>query len=448
MVCYLDRGNMKKNAKLIAAGIIILAMLLFIKSGLFAISGSIPPFPVANLETVNSCPANQGYATAGSPYINQSIGYCYPITYQPTLTSSCSFIPFYGYGDMSGGQTFIACVPANYANQTEINNAINFNNNQIQSAIDFINMNVAFYDNNCNGQPVSSLGIPPLNYSNWQNYIYTCVPSTSQQGMNANQAYMAQRMINLLQQTNSYIQSHVITTTTTVTTTSTTSTSTTTIVTSQAPPTMAPPVSSVSNFFSAVSSSVQSFLLSVFSNFKAWFSLPSSIFSVGISGANFTTATNTTYVNKTITISIAIALNNAQLTVPWVSGASFVQDTFCGSFVYYNNTKTFIYESNLINMTTANYNNTINFKPTQIGVYVAGVSCQTTNATFSNGAWSAWSTPKVILLQQKPFAVIPQTVSITPPTTSITITNTSFFSSITAAIQSFINSIITFFKSL
>ena len=94
-------------------------------------------------------------------------------------------------------------------------------------------------------------------------------------------------------------------------------------------------------------------------------------------------------------------------------------------------------------MTTANYTNTINFKPTQTGVYVTGVSCQTTNATFSNGAWSAWSTPKVILLQQKPFAVIPQTVSIAPPTSTITITNTSFFNSIVTAIQNFINSIIT-----
>ena len=420
----------KRDIRLIVAGIIILAMLVILKTGLLAISGAIPPFPVVNLPTQNGCPAPAMYGLAyqngfgNPPYINQSIGYCYPITYMPGVNSSCSFNPIYGRWDGVAEEGFYtACLPANYSNQTEIKNAINFNNEQIQEAITQINGAVAYYDNNCNGQT-----IPPLNYSNWQNYIYECVSPTSTNGANANEAYDTEQLIKLLQQTNSYIQSHEV-------------------IISQAPPATSPPASTPANFFSTISANIQALLLSIFNNFKAWFSLPTNIFSVGISGANFTTATNTTYVNKTITINIAIILNKTQLTVPWVSGSSFVQETFCGSFVYYNNTKNFIYESSLMNMTTANYTNIINFKPTQTGVYVAGVSCQTTNATFSNGAWSAWSIPKVILLQQKPFAVIPQTVSITPPST-ITITNTSFFNSIVTAIQNFINSIINFFKSL
>ena len=434
MVCYLNGDNViKRDIRLIVAGIIMLAILVIMKTGLLAISGVIPPFPVANLENPSqfNCPMGATYASNGQPYINQSIGYCYPIMWTPGVNSSCVYYPIYGRWDGGAGPAYTACLPANYSNQTEIKNAINFNNQQIQEAINDISSELSYYNfgTNCNGKTISSFGISQLNYSNWQSYIYDCVPSTSTSGSNANLAYVDQRLISLLQQTNSYIQSHEV-------------------IIAQAPPTTPPPASTPSNFFSAISANIQALLLSIFSNFKAWFSLPTNIFSVGISGANFTTATNTTYVNRTITINIAITLNKTQLTVPWISGSSFVQETFCGSFVYYNNTKTFVYESSLMNMTTANYTNTINFKPTQTGVYVAGVSCQTTNATFSNGAWSAWSTPKVILLQQKPFAVIPQTESITPPTSTITITNTSFFNSIATAIQSFINSIINFFKSL
>ncbi len=169
-------------------------------------------------------------------------------------------------------------------------------------------------------------------------------------------------------------------------------------------------------------------------------------FAIGVSGLQ---PENLTYVNTTLHINATAVIPASYISNKWVAGVDNVTNTFCASYVFYNSTKTYVYESSVVNMTTPDYNNIFTFTPEDSGVYVAGVSCLSSQTSFSNGKWSNWTSPSQIYSSYQAFDVVPKSVSLSSPTTGVQISSSSnFFNNLLNGINSFISGIINWLKSI
>ncbi len=229
----------------------------------------------------------------------------------------------------------------------------------------------------------------------------------------------------------------------TTSTTSTISTTTSTIIATN--DSTSPPVQKDNtSFFGTIQNSIQSFINNILSSISHYFNVPSNLFSISYSGVN---SKNITTVGTKINVSVIESIPNQYLSNKWSTGINKVVQTYCGSYVYYNSTEAYVYESPVINMTTANYSNSFSFIPTAVGIYVLGSSCLTSNTTYANGVWSNWTTPSIIYQQNKAIAVVSKNTSVAAPVTSVNISN-GFFGSISHDISSFIDGILKFFTNL
>lgn len=206
-----------------------------------------------------------------------------------------------------------------------------------------------------------------------------------------------------------------------------------------------PPPKDSLNFFSQLQSSVVSFMNSIISSISQYFKVPSNLFTIGYSGVN---AKNITTVGTDINVSISESIPSQYLSNEWTTGVNKAVQTFCGSYTYYNSTKSYIYESPVINMTSANYSDSFSFVPQNIGIYVVGSSCLSSNTTYANGEWSNWTAPSIIYQQDKAIAVVSKNYSVSAPVTSVNISSSNFFGSILQDLSNFMNGAMKFFTSL
>lgn len=122
------------------------------------------------------------------------------------------------------------------------------------------------------------------------------------------------------------------------------------------------------------------------------------------------------YVGHAITNTVTLNIPSNLRTTSWSAGMTKMVNTQCGAYVWQNSTHSYLYESPINNGTGAAFSNTIIYTPTATGVYIFGAACVTTNTTFSNGVWSAWSTPNVTLSTYTAFKV-PQLFNVTTTST-------------------------------
>lgn len=145
--------------------------------------------------------------------------------------------------------------------------------------------------------------------------------------------------------------------------------------------------------------------------------------------------TNTNlYLGNNINGSIYLNIPTVDMTVPYINGSNFVQDTYCGYFIGVKNSTTPLYESNVILTTGNNYSTTFNYPSANVGNYIVGGVCETTNATYTNGKWAAWSTPITSSNSSANITVVYQPSTSPPPPPLISSIN-SFFSTITKWIE-------------
>lgn len=131
-----------------------------------------------------------------------------------------------------------------------------------------------------------------------------------------------------------------------------------------------------------------------------------------ISGVNSTVSANIIYLGNTISTTLQLNIPSYLRTTSWVAGTTKMVDTSCGSYVWSNSTNTYVYESGIYNGTGSSYSPTLSYTPTSTGVYIVGAACITTNTTFTNGAWTSWSTPNVTLSTYQVYKV-PQLYTLT-----------------------------------
>lgn len=423
-------GNRNSKSK-VALIIVLLVAAEFIFGGhLFSFISPIPAFPVASLYSTSqaqSLPFSGGYVLNGDS-LNQitknisstateteTIGYEYNIVYSFGLSQSGQIEYPFGTGGGQFGPSFNLFIPSNFTNKTIVNETLSENNNTIQAI--YNSAYATAQDNNCEVN----------NKTNIQNEI-SCETSATSYGGPADTLYTDERMSNLAQQTNQYIISHE----------NFASTKNYTVAQS------APIEAKNFNFFSEVQDSVQYFVNNILSSISQYFKVPSNLFSISYSGVN---AKNITTSGTQINVSVIESIPAQYISNKWATGTNRVIRTYCGSYVYYNSTKAYVYESPVINMTSANYSNSFSFIPSEVGIYVIGSSCLSSNTTYANGVWSNWTTPSIIYQQNKAIAVVSQNTSVAAPVTSVNISN-SFFDSISQDISSFINGILKFFTNL
>jgi len=210
----------------------------------------------------------------------------------------------------------------------------------------------------------------------------------------------------------------------------TTAATTTIPVQQQAPPSCNCAVS----IWSSIQTSLSSFIQFIVSNIQSYFSVPN-LLSIGVSG---TSGANLSYVGHQLNFSAQLTLNSNNVSTPYVVGSSRIVNTQCVSYVLQNSTKAFVYQSAITNQTTPSYVKNFSFTPEQTGIFIAGASCVSASTTFSNGAWSAWSTPVVIAQSNRALDIVALNVSITPPPNPVSIST----SNISVLVVNYINGII------
>ncbi len=136
----------------------------------------------------------------------------------------------------------------------------------------------------------------------------------------------------------------------------------------------------------------------------------SGLFSFSV--VNSTVPANVVYLGNTITTTLQLNIPANLRTTTWASGITKMVDTSCGSYIWSNSTSTYVYESGIYNGTGSVYSQTLSYKPTSVGIYIFGEACVTTNTTFSNGAWTAWTTPNITLSTYQAYKV-PQLYTVT-----------------------------------
>ncbi len=161
------------------------------------------------------------------------------------------------------------------------------------------------------------------------------------------------------------------------------------------------------------------------------------LYSIGISGIN---ASNITYVGTNLSVSVNLAIPSQYFTTAWNPNITTMVHTACASFIYSNNTKNYIFESPIVNMSSSPYTYSFNYKISNPGYYAIGGVCESENTTWNptTHTWSNWTAPKPVVLQVQPIDAI---VSSQPPKAqAISINN--ILSDIITAIQNFISSIL------
>ena len=423
------RGSRNSKDK-VALIIALLAAIGFLFGGhLFSFISPIPAFPVTTLSSgVTSSYFGGGYVSSGSSIYSITknisstatetinVAYVYSIEYGFPVSNGKILYP-YGTGGGVYSSAFNYYIPLSFKNQTDVNYSIEQNNATIQD----IYSNANNFASNCGTN----------NESNINNEL-SCLTNMNDAGSNVaprmDYLYADEKLLNLVQATNQYI----------ITNENFTSTKNYTVSQS------APVAAKNFNFFSEVQDSVQYFVNNILSSLSQYFKIPSNLFSIGYSGVN---AKNISTSGTQINVSVADSIPVQYISNKWTTGTNKVIRTYCGSYVYYNSTKAYVYESPVINMTIANYSNSFSFIPTAVGIYVLGSSCLTSNTTYANGVWSNWTTPSIIYQQNKAIAVVSKNTSVAAPVTSVNISS-GFFGSISQDISSFIDGILRFFTNL
>ena len=114
-------------------------------------------------------------------------------------------------------------------------------------------------------------------------------------------------------------------------------------------------------------------------------------------GVNTTVNANIIYLGNTITTTLQLDIPSNLRTTTWTPGVTKMVATSCGSYVWSNTTNTYVKESGIYNGSGSVIGSNLSYTPTSIGIYIFGLACVTSNTTFSNGAWTAWSTPNITL---------------------------------------------------
>ena len=108
------------------------------------------------------------------------------------------------------------------------------------------------------------------------------------------------------------------------------------------------------------------------------------------------------YINHIISpIKISLSIPSQYQTIPWVQGASLVQQTECEWLIV--NSTIIIDNSTPQTVIGQFYNASLSFTPTTGGKYgIAGI-CLTehTNWNATSDTWTAWSSPITCLVQQQ-----------------------------------------------
>lgn len=178
-----------------------------------------------------------------------------------------------------------------------------------------------------------------------------------------------------------------------------------------------------------------SYLLSIFT---AYFNAP--LFFTG--GVNQTQ--NVSYVNQQISKTVSISIPANLQSTPYTIGASRLVSTSCAGYIYENVTKAYVYQGTPINATTSSYSTTLMYTPTDASVYLFGISCETSNSTFTT-TWSAWSPITPVLNTYQAQDVLNQGASLQPPTTQAP---TFSWASVTAWLAGVWNSITSWLHSI
>lgn len=177
-------------------------------------------------------------------------------------------------------------------------------------------------------------------------------------------------------------------------------------VISEGPPASSPPAFS----FNAIISWLSGTLSYIYDNFVALFSMP-----VSFAAGTNQTSQNVTYVSQQVSRDFSASIPANLRSTAWSLGTSKMVNTQCATYVYQNSSKSFVYQGAVVNATQPYYNATVTYVPQQAGVYVFGISCETSNATFTT-SWGAWSAPVQSVSAYKPVDVLAQGTSIQPPT--------------------------------
>ena len=201
----------------------------------------------------------------------------------------------------------------------------------------------------------------------------------------------------------------VSTVTTVAPTTTGSSSATTTIAIQGAPPT-SPPVAVNSGFFSSITSFFSGLFASV-TNAIAGLQL-----NVGFASSG------PYYTGSPIPIVVSLSIPAKFQTVPFITGATYVRNTYCAYLV--TNTTSVLVESNSTLVSGAFYNTTFTYTPKLATGYGFAAVCQTENDTFSSGSWAGWTAP-VVSAQSNITAAVYAPVTTTASTTSSTSASTT-----------------------
>lgn len=166
-----------------------------------------------------------------------------------------------------------------------------------------------------------------------------------------------------------------------------------------------------------------------------------SLYSIGVSGIN---KSNITYVGTKLLVNVSLVIPSQYVSTAWNPNATTMINTQCASFVFDNHTKSYIFESNLTNQTTTNYNYRFNTTINSTGYYGIGGVCESESTTWNNSIknWTVWSSANVITLQVQPIDVIIS--SKAPITQEISINNV--INNIITSIENFIWNLIKMLK--